>query len=167
MNHIENDTEYIQIVQSILYHEAFNKIKKNEHHGISRYEHSLRVSYYSYKFAHFCKLDYNCVARAGLLHDYFYSDVDQSAKERFLSVFTHPKKAVKNAQNVFGINKMEEDIIKSHMFPINLTVPKYLESWVVNFVDKIVGLFEFTRKFSYRFSYAVNLFLIFLINSGK
>ena len=167
MDFIEEDMDYIQIVRSILYHDEFNKLKLIEHHGLSRYDHSLKVSYYSYKIAKCLKLNARNVARAGLLHDYFFSDCEQTKKERFLSVFTHPKKAVKNADEKFGINKMEEDIIKSHMFPINLTVPKYLESWVVDLVDKGVGLFEFMQKFSYRFSYATNLLLVFLINSGK
>jgi len=72
-----------------------------------------------------------------------------------------------NSKNTFGINKMEENIIGSHMFPVNIIIPCYLESWIVNLVDKIVASFEFTQKFSYGFSYATNLLLLFLINSGK
>lgn len=167
MNYIENDHEYINIVQSILYNNDFNEIKKIEHHGVSRYDHSIRVSYYSYKLAKILKLNYKNVARGGLLHDYFLSSCDRNLKERFLSIFIHPKKAVLNAKETFGINEMEENIIGSHMFPINLSIPCYAESWLVNFVDKVVGCLEFTQKFSYRFSYAINLLLIFLINSGK
>ena len=167
MYHIEEDKEYIGIVKTILYNDKFNEIKKIEHHGVSRYDHSVRVSYYSYKISKFLKLDYKSVARAGLLHDYFLSSCDRNLKERVISTFIHPKKAVTNSKEQFGINKMEENIIGSHMFPVNIIIPCYAESWIVNFVDKMVASFEFTQKFSYRFSYAMNLLLLFLINSGK
>ena len=50
MFNIKNDTMYIEIVNNILNNDEFNKIKEIEHHGISRLDHSLKVSYYSYKF---------------------------------------------------------------------------------------------------------------------
>ncbi len=167
MKHLYNDREYLEIVGQVLDNEEFNKLKLIEHHGISRYEHSLKVSYYAYCIAKSLKLDYVEVARAGLLHDFFLSDDERTSKDRFLSTFTHPKKAVMNADRVFGISQREADIIKSHMFPINLTVPKYAESWVVNFSDKVIGAYELSRKFGYRFSYLLNLYLIFLFNAMK
>ena len=167
MKHLYNDREYLEIVGRVLDNEEFNKLKLIEHHGISRLEHSLKVSYYAYCIAKSLKLDYVEVARAGLLHDFFLSDDERTSKDRFLSTFTHPKKAVANADQVFGISEREADIIKSHMFPINLTVPKYAESWVVNFSDKVIGAYELSRKFGYRFSYLLNLYLIFLFNAMK
>ena len=53
------------------------------------------------------------------------------------------------------------------MFPINLSVPKYAESWVVSIVDKIVGTYEFSRKFGYKLVYATNVLMVFLLNSIK
>lgn len=167
MSQINNDNEFTNIVGHILDNEEFNKIKEIEHHGISRFDHSLKVSYYSYKVAKALKLDYYDVARAGLLHDFFLSDDERTLKDRFLSTFVHPKKAEKNADIIFGINEREADIIRTHMFPVNLSVPRYAESWVVNFVDKVVGTYEFSKKFGYKLSYAANLYLIFLFNSLK
>ena len=59
MYKIDSDIEYNNIVQNILENEEFNKIKKIEHHGISRFDHSLKVSYYAYRVAKFLKLDIN------------------------------------------------------------------------------------------------------------
>ena len=101
MNRVENDSEYIKIVKSILYNPEFNKIKNIEHHGISRYEHSIRVSYYSYKIAKTLKLNYENIARGGLLHDYFISPCDRNYKQRFISTFIHPQKAIINSKKVF------------------------------------------------------------------
>lgn len=133
----------------------------------SRYEHSLKVSYYSYKVAKTLRLDYKQVARGGLLHDFFLSTDARSLKEKFLSIFVHPKKAEKNAIKYFNITEKEADMIRRHMFPINLTIPKYAESWIVNVVDKIIGLYEFGIKFSKQLHYASNLYLLLLINVLK
>lgn len=167
MSNINNDQDYTNIVGSILENKEFNKIKEIEHHGVSRFDHSVKVSYYSYKVAKALKLDYADVARAGLLHDFFLSDDERTAKDRFLSTFVHPKKAVKKAESIFGLNEKEEDIIKTHMFPVNMSIPRYAESWVVNVVDKVVGTCEFSKKFGYRLSYAANVYLIVLLNSLK
>ena len=85
INHsVENDLRYRKIVKNILDNEEFNKIKNIEHHGITRYDHSLKVSYYSYKIAKTLKLDYRQVARGGLLHDFFLSGEDRTFKDKFL-----------------------------------------------------------------------------------
>lgn len=162
-----NDEDYKSITNHILNNEEFMKIENIEHHGLSRYEHSVKVSYYSYKIAKALKLDYEETATGALLHDFFLSPEDRTKYERIISTFVHPKKAARNANDIFGITRKEEDIIKSHMFPVNLTVPKYAESWIVNLVDKMVGTYEFAFKFKDKFSYAVNLYLIFFINTLK
>lgn len=165
INHsVEKDLKYIRIVKHILNNEEFRKIQKIEHHGITRYDHSLKVSYYSYKVAKALKLDYKQVARGGLLHDFFLSDDDRTLKDKFLSTFVHPKKAEQNAIEYFNVNEKEADMIRSHMFPINLTIPRYAESWIVNIVDKVIGIYEFGMKFSKQIRYASNLYLLFLIN---
>ena len=157
---IKKDDNYMNIVGNILDNEEFNQIKRIEHHGTTRFEHSVRVSYYSYKISKLLHLDYVETARAGLLHDFFISDEDRNAKDRFVSTFVHPKEAVDNSMRVFGINEKEKDIIKSHMFPINISLPKYAESWIVSMVDKVVASYEFGRKFGY----LVNVYLILLLN---
>ena len=166
MQKAEENTEYLCLVNHILNNDEFKKIKDIEHHGETRYNHSLRVSYYSYKISKFLKLDYKTVATGGLLHDFFLSDQERNKKDRFLSTFNHPKKAVLKASEEFGITEKEEDIIRSHMFPINLSVPKYAESWVVSIVDKVVGTYEFSRKFGYKLVYTANLLMVFLLNGS-
>ena len=38
---------------------------------------------------------------------------------------------------------IERDIIKRHMFPLNIRPPKYRESWIVCLADKICAVNEF------------------------
>lgn len=161
------DIEYLELIKNILSNEEFNKIKDIEHHGTTRYTHSLRVSYVSYKITKLLHLDYKEVARAGLLHDFFISDEERTFKDRFLSTFTHPKYAVENSCKYFDLSEKEKDIIGSHMFPIYYSIPKYAESWIVSLTDKVVGTYEFCMKFKYKFSYITNLFLILLLNNLK
>ena len=167
MSNFYNDTNYISIVKDIIDHEEFNKIKSIEHHGITRFEHSMKVAYISYKIAKFLRLDYKEVARAGLLHDFFLSDEDRTFKDRFVSTFIHPKYAVETSKKYFELSEKETDIIKSHMFPVYTSVPKYAESWIVSLTDKTIGSYEFLLKFSHKFSYAMNIFVVFLINNIK
>ena len=157
----------MSIVNNILDNDEFLKIRQIEHHGISRYDHSLKVSYYSYKIAKALHLDYEQTAVGGLLHDFFLSPEDRTQKDRLVSVFTHPKQAVDMAKSQFDLTTKEIDMIRSHMFPINLSVPKYAESWIVSMVDKCVATNEFAIKFRFRLKYAYNLFLLFAIGFIK
>ena len=160
------DEEYITIVKHILNNEEFLKLKNCEHHGISRFDHSLKVSYQAYKFAKKHNFDYKSVAIGGLLHD-FFNDENVNLKEKFISTFNHPLKAEANALEKFNVNSKEADIIKSHMFPLNLVVPKYKESWLVSLYDKKVALFEFSYKLGYKLRYASNLTILLLFNFIK
>ena len=160
----QDDNEFNEIVNHILINEEFKKMKEIEHHGVNRFDHSLKVAYYSYKISKLLKLDYCKTARAGLLHDFFLSDESRTIKERCLSTFVHPKQAVSKSLEYYNLSKKEINIIEGHMFPINFHIPKYAESWVVNIVDKVVSMKELSHKFGYRLNYATNLLILFLIN---
>lgn len=164
MKYVVYDSEYMKLVSDIYNNVEFVKIKEIEHHGITRFEHSVRVSYYSYKIAKKLKLDFKESARAGLLHDFFLSNKNRTKTERFLSVFKHPKICVQNALKNFELSTKEIDIIKSHMFPISFSIPKYAESWIVSFVDKGAAIYEFSKKLSYKFKFVTNAYILFLIN---
>ena len=160
------DEEYMTIVKHILNNEEFLKLKNYEHHGISRFDHSLKVSYQAYKFARKHNLDYKSVAIGGLLHDFFDSS-NISLKDKLISTFNHPLKAEINALEKFNVNTKEADIIRSHMFPLNLVVPKYKESWLVSLYDKKIALLEFSYKLNYKVRYVSNLAILLLFNFIK
>lgn len=161
-----NDKKYKSIVKSILRDTNFKKTYNIEHHGISRMEHSLKVSYYSYKIARKIGFDYESVARGGLLHDFYLDGDERSGKSKFVDTFIHPKKALNTSKEYFSLNDVEENIIISHMFPIYKSLPKYKESALVNLVDKVIGLHEMLRevrcKTVYKFNYIILLLVIFI-----
>jgi len=160
------DREYKRIVKNIIRNVEFKKLYNIEHHGISRMEHSIKISYYSYKIAKKLGMDYVSVARGGLLHDFFLDGDERNGKEKFLDTFTHPRRALNTSLEHFEVNNIERNIIVSHMFPIYISIPKYKESILVNLVDKIIGgrelLIGFAYKFRYRFNYSYILLLLLM-----
>ena len=164
MNNINNDYEYIDLVNDILNHDKFTKLKNCIHHGTNRFEHSLRVSYYSYKVTKKLKLNYIETARGGLLHDFFEND-DLTEKKQKLSMFFHPYSALANAKKYFNTTRLEEDIIMNHMFPsLPHKIPKNIESWIVSMVDKAVATYEFYESYGKEKIYKLpNLSIILLL----
>lgn len=143
MKKCKTNNEYLKIVSNILENEEFMKLEDIIHHDDNRLDHSLRVSFYSYKITKKLGLDYNSTARAALLHDFFYEvPKELSKKEKKKLLINHSKKALKNSKKHFELNKLEEDIILSHMFPIGTTIPKYFESWIVDVVDDGISIYE-------------------------
>lgn len=138
-----NDKEFLKIINDILENKKFQDLKLYRHHyAYTRFEHSLSVSYYSYMISKFLHLDYKSVARAGLLHDLFFYDCEVKDTRPRNHIKNHPKIALENAKNLFYLNSKEQDIILKHMWPITYIPPKYLESFIVSFVDKYCALKE-------------------------
>lgn len=161
-----DDNEYQEIVSDIMNNKQFNQMYDIVHHGISRMEHSIKISYYSYKIAKKLNWDYVTIARGGLLHDFFLDGNERTKLKKFTDTFIHPKKALQTAKNNFDISIIEENIIISHMFPLYLALPKYKESILVHLVDKVIGgyemLCEYRYKCKYQFNYLYLLLLIFM-----
>ena len=160
---VRKDKEYKKIVKDIFRNVEFKKLINIEHHGISRMEHSIKISYYSYKIAKKLGMDYVSVARGGLLHDFFLDGDERNGKRKLLDTFVHPKKALKTSILHFDCNDIEKNIIVSHMFPIYLSFPKYKESFLVNLVDKVVGFKELVRGFGCKFNYRFNYTYVFVL----
>lgn len=74
--------------------------------------------------------------RGALLHDYFLYDWHNQLTPHHLHGFFHPGVALRNASMDVELTPIEHDIIKKHMFPLTLVPPKYLESWIVCWIDK-------------------------------
>jgi uncharacterized protein len=161
------NTEYLDLVSHILNNPKFDETKDIVHHGLNRYDHSLRVSYYSYRIAKALRINYEDAARGALLHDFFISSNNCSYNSRFKSIFRHPKQALENASKHFALSDIEADIIKKHMFPLTISPPKYLESWIVDIVDDIVSIAEQGYLVRKQLTAITNFALIMLIGYLK
>ena len=137
-----NDKEYMSYVGPLLAHEKVQRLEGITHHIHSnRLEHSLNVSYTSYKIAKKMGWDASSAARGGLLHDLFFYNWGD-AKFKKSHAWVHPRIAVRNARKVTTLNAKEEDIIVKHMWGMTLAPPKYKESYVVTMVDKYWAMRE-------------------------
>ncbi len=171
MNKLIQDEEYQIIISSILETKEFSEsMSQIKHHDSTRLNHLLKVSYYSYKISKYLRLDYEEVARAGLLHDFYLDSVyDQETLKEKVLLYTmkHPQSAVENSKKFFYLSEKEEDIIRTHMFPVDIKVPKYAESWIVSLVDKGISTAEFGHKFGRQALNHVYLYIIILLNFIK
>ena len=153
------DTEFETIISPILEIEEFRQLKFITHHGITRYDHCMRVAYMSYVVTKALRLNYKEVTIAALLHDFFTDEVDEeNSMDRLRK---HPEYAVKNASKYVELSDMQVDIIRTHMFPVTFTPPKYLESWIVDFVDDLAALYE--RGYAVRREAQTAMFLFMFV----
>ena len=147
--------EFLDIVNPIINNEEFLKRKNYAHHeNESVYDHSMKVAFSSYLCAKKLKLDYKSVAIGGLLHDFYYEDwQNKHVHKKFFQMhgFVHARQALENSKKVFPelMNKKIENIILRHMFPLNITPPKYKESWIVSIMDKKCSMYILKYPKSY------------------
>lgn len=129
----------------ILRSDGFNLEKRFMQHGkVSVFKHSLAVAVTCVRLASRLRLrvDMRSLVRGALLHDYFLYDWHESDKSHRLHGFRHARRALKNAERDFTLNAIEKNMILSHMFPLNLVVPKCRESLILCLADKICAAVE-------------------------
>lgn len=143
----KNDLEYRLIVEDIIDSDDFKRLYRLSHHGTTRAEHSLRVSYASYKKARRKHLDYVSAARAGLLHDFFFTPKYKGRRKQTEMFVNHPSIALYNAEQDFDLNDIEKDAILNHMYPATPNKPKYREGRIISHADKRVAIREFTHTY--------------------
>lgn len=134
--------EFNEIVADIIKNDVFKNLENEAHHGITRLDHSLNVARVTYFFAKKAKMkNYKLITRAALLHDLFTDD-EVNGK---LSLVTHPSVAADNAKKEFQVTDLEYSMIKSHMFPLSVNLPKNKESVLLLTTDKIVATYEMLK----------------------
>ncbi len=154
--------EYLQIVEKLLENRKFSKLKnETHHHNSNRFNHSVEVSYKTYKICKKLRLDYESATKAALLHDFFFDKEFDNKRERLIK---HPKIALENAKKITNLSKKEQNIIASHMYPIGGTIPKYIESVIVDAVDDYVSLKEKLGGDFKNLKAATNFLFILLIS---
>lgn len=135
--------EFYQHIQPLLELEQVQSLGNyTQHHCYSRLNHSLDVAYFSFYIAKLFGWDAKSAARGGLLHDLFL--YDRHAEGAFYKdhMRNHPVVALENARQICELNKVEENIIRRHMWLATLVPPRYKEGFIVTFVDKYCAVRE-------------------------
>lgn len=135
--------EFRSCVEDLLELEDVKKLDNYvQHLNTSRLQHSINVAYYSYLICKRLGFDYKSAARGGILHDLYLYDwkVEKQPEGRHPSA--HPQVALRNAKKNVKLNKIEQDAIIRHMWPLTIVPPRYKESIVLSFVDKYCAMLE-------------------------
>lgn len=139
----QEDEEYMSYIEDLIDTEEVQSLAKfKQHHYSTRLEHSIAVSYLSYRLAKKWNGNARATARAGLLHDLFYYDWRTEKFDGGTHAYVHPRVAVKNAEKLTELSDLEKDIIIKHMWLATIAPPKYKESYIVTMVDKYCATHE-------------------------
>lgn len=111
-----------------------------EHHGSSNIlRHCVDVARTSVSIANKLHINVNKedLIMGALLHDYYIFEWRRTDCSFLEHLFIHSRVAAHNAKRDYGINKKVYNIIKSHMFPLNIILPNSKEALIVCLADKI------------------------------
>lgn len=156
--------EFFGIVKDIVTHPKFAATKNTSHHGGDNtlFNHSVSTAFMTYNIAK--KLDWPqedviSATRAAMLHDFIEFEWDTPESREYKSkfkgwarishmhCFIHGFQAVEYASRFFELNKKEMDAMGKHMFPLVAGIPKYKESWLLTYTDKMVAVRELYDTF--------------------
>ena len=144
---VENTSleEFFSIINDLVKNTKVQKMKiYNQHAHTSCYKHCMQVAYYTYIICKKLNLDYVSATRGAMLHDLFLYDWHTHAKEtgEHFHGFTHPRRALANAEKYFDLTDKEKDMILRHMWPLTPVPPKSREGLAIIYADKFCGLAE-------------------------
>lgn len=141
----EQRQKFVYILNEIRKTSRFDENDQYIQHGTTTVkEHCINVAQTAYFMSHrlHIKVHEEDLIRGALLHDYFLYDWHEKCLKNSIHGFTHPKKALTEASKDFELTRIEQDMIRSHMFPLTVRPPKYRESVLLCIADKICALQE-------------------------
>lgn len=156
--------EFLNYIDDLINFEEVQKLKEySQHMKTSRYQHSLNVAYYTFLICRKLKLNVYSATRGALLHDlYFYNWRNSDEKPKMEShPNAHPKIALYNAKKLIEVDKVMEDCIINHMWPMTKQKPKTKEGIIVQAVDKYCACLEICNQTKNKIAYN-NIAIVFI-----
>ena len=133
----------IQYGSSVLCADVFRETFEQEHHFQTTVgEHILGVTAEAVKFClRFEMTDdetLSNVVTSCLCHDISLAGRDGKYQNKYETLVRHPKDSAQIYKELTGENEERVlDAIRSHMFPLKLSVPRHREGWILTLADKI------------------------------
>lgn len=125
------------------------QMKQYCHHGnITTYDHCRNVTKKACKIADKLKLSNEKIRNiiiGSILHDFYLYDYHHNRRRKEgIHAWSHPRTALRNAEEIFVLNNKQRNIIRSHMFPTCLFhPPTCIEAWIVTLADKYCAIEEY------------------------
>lgn len=136
----ENDEGFFDTVGELYGSDEVQSLRQYEQHlEIDRLQHITSVSFLAYIVCKKLGLDYESAAVGAVMHDLFYYDWrdGETGKWHKMHGYKHPKYAALNAKELYpALSEKQSDIIRCHMWPLTLRVPKSPEGLIVSLSDK-------------------------------
>ena len=140
------EKEFYMFVKEYVEHPKVQRMKSFSQHGrISTFEHCHRVARWCYGVSKRLGIRVNMSAllSGALLHDMFLYDWHTIGRMNRYHATNHAELACRNAARYCNIDEHAQDVIRSHMWPVNITkLPKTREAVLVCIGDKWCSLVE-------------------------
>ena len=137
---------------TLKFYRALDRVERNpsveqmkqytQHKGNPTFRHCHNVAVTSFRLAQRLgwRIDENAMARGAMLHDFHLYTRE---KKDWKHLFSHPRRALRNAEQVFALSEKEKNIITSHVWPLTaFTPPKSKEAFLVTLADKYCAFRE-------------------------
>ena len=150
----EQDKKQLEeVYQSFLRDERILKMKEIAmHRGSNCYIHSFKVAKTAIRRAlRHRKGNLYTILVGAILHDYYLYDwrTDRSKMRHHLG--NHPYVAAENAERDFGVHETIKRVIKSHMWPVNISdFPRTKEARIISLADKHIYIKEIACSKRYK-----------------
>lgn len=140
------ETEFSNIIKDHLENKRVLKMDEFSQHGsITTYAHCFRVARFCFWMNRRLKLKSNerVLLSGAMLHDMFLYDWHIIGSMNPYHATNHAELACRNAIRYCGIDEKTQSVIRSHMWPLNITkVPQCREAVIVCIADKYCSLME-------------------------
>ena len=155
----DNSDGFIEAVEDILYSDEVQSLSRYEQHlEIDRLQHVTGVAYLTYLICKKYGLNYIAATRSGIMHDLVYYDWREGDTGAWHHGhgYKHPNMACLNAKELCGgISKLQDNLIRRHMWPLTVIPPGYKEGWILTFSDKYCAtrevLYSVSKKYKAKF----------------
>ena len=117
----------------------------SQHNGNTTLQHVRNVAWVSFRMAKKLGWDIDEVslARGAMLHDYYLYNIREEGISDYDHGIHHPLMALHNARKLKRLTRKEENIIRSHMWPLTLLhPPTSREALLVSMADKVCAVNE-------------------------